>query len=84
MLLNTIRKRLAECKLELHPEKTKLVYCINGKRKTKETHLKFGCFFREVLLSEIHYIREGLRSSHLSTIFFKNQISTQIFYLNFM
>lgn len=28
-----ISQRLAECKLELHPEKTKIVYCKDGKRK---------------------------------------------------
>ena len=41
MLLNVIKKRLAECNLELHPKKTKIVYCINGKRKTNATHLTF-------------------------------------------
>ena len=32
-LLNDLRERLAECKLQLHPVKTKLVYCKDGKRK---------------------------------------------------
>lgn len=32
-LLKLIRMRMAECKLELHPEKTKVVYCKDGKRK---------------------------------------------------
>jgi len=32
-LLEVIRQRLAECHLELHPEKTKIVYCQDGKRR---------------------------------------------------
>ena len=32
-LLESIRKRLAECKLELHPEKTKIVYCYGYRKK---------------------------------------------------
>ena len=33
MILNAIRKRLLECSLELHPQKTKIVYCLNGTNK---------------------------------------------------
>lgn len=32
-LLDAIRKRLGECRLELHPEKTKLVYCKDDDRR---------------------------------------------------
>jgi len=32
-VLEDIRKRLKECGLELHPEKTKIVYCKDGNRK---------------------------------------------------
>jgi RNA-directed DNA polymerase len=32
-LKRVIEKRLAECKLELHPEKTKIVYCKDDKRR---------------------------------------------------
>jgi RNA-directed DNA polymerase len=32
-LLGEIRKRMAECKLELHPDKTKIVYCKDDSRK---------------------------------------------------
>ena len=36
-VLNAVTKRMAECKLEVHPEKTKLVYCDRqGRRKRKE------------------------------------------------
>lgn len=32
-ILNDLNDRLSECKLQLHPVKTKLVYCKDGKRK---------------------------------------------------
>jgi RNA-directed DNA polymerase len=36
-LLKSLRERFEQCKLELHPEKTKLVYCNRkGRRKRKE------------------------------------------------
>jgi hypothetical protein len=31
-VLTAIAKRLTQCKLELHPEKTRIVYCKDGKR----------------------------------------------------
>ena len=34
-LLEEIRKRLKEYELDLHPEKTKIVYCKNYRRKKK-------------------------------------------------
>lgn len=40
-LLEAIRKRLAECGLELHPEKTKIVYCQDSDRKGQHEHIKF-------------------------------------------
>ena len=33
--------RLAECQLEMHPEKTKIVYCKDGKRRGKYPNTKF-------------------------------------------
>ena len=33
VLLKLIKERMAECKLELHPEKTKIVYCRDDNRK---------------------------------------------------
>jgi RNA-directed DNA polymerase len=32
-MVKAIRQRLADCGLELHPEKTKIVYCQDGQRK---------------------------------------------------
>ncbi|TYB83793.1 MAG: group II intron reverse transcriptase/maturase [Kosmotoga sp.] len=32
-VLETLKERLKECKLELHPEKTRIVYCKDDKRK---------------------------------------------------
>ena len=36
-----LEKRLAECKLELHPEKTKIVYCQDGKRQQDYVNTSF-------------------------------------------
>jgi RNA-directed DNA polymerase len=36
-----LRARLAECHLELHPTKTKIVYCRDGKRKRTYPNVKF-------------------------------------------
>jgi len=36
-----IAERLRDCGLELHPEKTKIVYCKDGLRKGKHTNEKF-------------------------------------------
>jgi RNA-directed DNA polymerase len=40
-LLAAIRARLAECGLELHPEKTKIVYCQDSDRKGQHEHIQF-------------------------------------------
>ena len=40
-LKGVIEKRLAECKLELHPEKTKIVYCKDDKRRGDYPNEKF-------------------------------------------
>ncbi len=36
-----LQARLAECHLEMHPTKTKVVYCKDGKRKGKYPNVKF-------------------------------------------
>lgn len=40
-LKEAIKERLQECKLELHPEKTKIVYCKDSNRKGNSQHEKF-------------------------------------------
>jgi RNA-directed DNA polymerase len=40
-VLEQIRQRLKRCGLELHPTKTKIVYCKDGQRKGKSKHEKF-------------------------------------------
>ena len=40
-VLEAIRGRLAECGLELHPTKTKIVYCKDAGRKGEYKHVKF-------------------------------------------
>ena len=36
-----LQTRLAECRLELHPTKTKVVYCRDGRRRGKYPNVKF-------------------------------------------
>lgn len=36
MLLEALKNRLRECFLELHPEKTKIIYCIDGRRRKND------------------------------------------------
>ena len=48
-----LQTRLAECHLEMHPTKTKVVYCKDGKRKGKYPNFKFdflGYCFRPRLV----------------------------------
>ncbi len=48
-MLEAIRKRLKECRLELHPDKTKIVYCKDANRKGvhgKESFDFLGYMFR--------------------------------------
>jgi RNA-directed DNA polymerase len=40
-VLQSIEQRLKLCKLELHPEKTKIVYCKDDDRRGTHTHEKF-------------------------------------------
>jgi RNA-directed DNA polymerase len=40
-MMQAIAQRLAECGLELHPEKTKIVYCKDGQRKLNYPLVKF-------------------------------------------
>lgn len=40
-LLVNLKQRFENCGLELHPEKTKIVYCKDGKRKGKYPNTKF-------------------------------------------
>lgn len=39
--LNQIKERLAACGLEVHPEKTKIVYCKDGRRRGKHETIQF-------------------------------------------
>ena len=40
-ILNSIGERFQECGLELHPEKTKIVYCKDGRRLGNHEHTNF-------------------------------------------
>jgi len=53
---SALEARLAECHLELHPTKTKVVYCRDGKRKRKYPNVKFdflGYCFRPRLVRRL-------------------------------
>ncbi len=39
--LSALRERLTACGLRLHPEKTRLVYCKDGRRREEHTYTKF-------------------------------------------
>jgi len=41
ILLAEIKGRLGECKLTVHPEKTKIVYCKDGKRRERHENMEF-------------------------------------------
>ena len=40
-LLEAIRERLGQCRLELHPEKTRIVYCQDSDRRGRYEHIQF-------------------------------------------
>jgi group II intron reverse transcriptase/maturase len=40
-ILQAVRRRLNECRLELHPEKTQIVYCQDDDRRGKDERIKF-------------------------------------------
>ena len=61
MLLQELRKRFAECGLELHPVKTKIVYCKDRSRRGNHSEIKFdflGYTFRPrvVMNSKTHTV----------------------------
>ena len=54
-LMAALQARLTECRLEMHPTKTKMVYCKDGKRKGKYPNIKFdflGYCFRPRLVQK--------------------------------
>ena len=56
-LLADLNQRFAECKLELHPEKTKIIYCKDINRKSKYSVISFdflGYTFRPRLVKSLY------------------------------
>jgi RNA-directed DNA polymerase len=49
LVLEAVRQRLADCKLELHPEKTKIVYCKDDRRRGDYCAQKFDFLGYSVL-----------------------------------
>jgi RNA-directed DNA polymerase len=41
LLMESLKERFTECHLELHPEKTKIIYCKDERRKENYEHTKF-------------------------------------------
>lgn len=62
-LLNDLRLRFAECGLELHPDKTRIVYCKDGNRKEKHTKTSFDF---------LGYTFRGRRAKRKDGIVFRN------------
>lgn len=59
-LLKSLRERFEQCKLELHPEKTKLVYCNRkGRRKRKEAKERQFDFLGYTFRSRSVQTKEG-------------------------
>src|ERR1035437_1073434 len=59
----TLAARLAECQLEMHPEKTKVVYCKDGRRRGKHPNTKFDflgyCFRPRAAINHKHKMFTG-------------------------
>lgn len=57
LLLAALEKRFKECGLEIHPDKTKIVYCKDGKRRGKHQNTEFNflgyCFRRRWVRNRI-------------------------------
>lgn len=54
-ILSALNARLSECKLELHPQKTKIVYCKDKDRKLEYPNTEFdflGYTFRRVFIKD--------------------------------
>ena len=57
-LKEAITERLLKCKLELHPEKTKIIYCKDSNRKGDSQHEKFdflGYTFASTLVYKVSF-----------------------------
>lgn len=56
-LFSELQQRFKECGLEMHPDKTKIVYCKDGKRKGHHQHTKFkflGYEFRRRMIKGVN------------------------------
>lgn len=62
-LLESLQQRLTECGLELHPRKTKIVYCKDSNRKEKHRLVSFDflgfCFKPRKAMSKHHQVFTG-------------------------
>src|ERR1035438_9482370 len=66
-----LQARLAECRLEMHPTKTKIVYCKDRKRKSKYPNVKFdflGYCFRRSSTAKTGSAKASIRTSNLTSL----------------
>jgi RNA-directed DNA polymerase len=65
VILSSLQERLNDCKLELHPQKTKIVYCKDSKRKGDHEWIAFdflGFTFRpRKAMSKTRHVFTGFR-----------------------
>ena len=59
-VLKAIRRRLAECGLCVHPEKTKVVYCKDDRRPDEHEHTKFTFLGYEFRARQVRNSQAGL------------------------
>jgi RNA-directed DNA polymerase len=67
-LLEAIRERLKQCKLELHPDKTKIVYCKDDNRKDDYVNEKFDFLGYTFRIRKSQSRRGGLFMNFLPAI----------------
>lgn len=58
-ILNRIKERMKSCGLELHPKKTKIVYCKQNNRRGKFKHTKFDFLGFSFQPRRIYEVTEG-------------------------
>jgi len=68
-ILEKLRKRFEECKLSMHPDKTKIIYCRDGARKGSYKQIKFdflGYTFRPRVVQNKN--RDGMFISYTPAV----------------
>jgi RNA-directed DNA polymerase len=74
-LKERIERRLSLCKLELHPEKTKIVYCKNSRRKENYSNISFD-FLGYTFRPRSSVNRKGIRFTGFLPAISRNAIKS--------